>query len=93
MNKTLDILDDSIKQTYNIVDMGNASLNELYNQKQKIKSMTNDAEQIDSDMTPIGKIMNMIQIGQNKEKITCSLTIILLTIVIGILLYFRFNTI
>lgn len=92
-HKTLDILDNSINQGNTVINIGDLSLEELHNQKQKLLKITGDVKDIDHGISFSSRILAKIQYGQNKEKFMCIVIIILLTFTIGILLYFRLRNI
>ena len=86
---SIDSLDRSIAQTYEIVDMGHASLAELEGQKERLIKMTGDVDHIDEEVTVAGFAINRIRRGLRNKKYVCGGIIILLTVAIGVLLYFR----
>ena len=92
-HKTLDILDNTINQGNTVINIGDLSLEELHNQKQKLLKITGDAKDIEQGISFTSKVLTKIRYGQNKEKFMCIVIIILLTFTIGILLYFRLKNV
>ena len=92
-HRTLDILDSSIRQTDIVVNVGNLTLEELNNQRQKLSKIYGDTKDIETGLSFTSRVMAKIRYGQNKEKFMCIVIIILLTFTIGILLFFRIRSI
>lgn len=90
-HRSLDVLDSSIKQSHDVIEIGDYTIDGLATQKNKLIKMTGDVDQLNENVTFLGKIMTKIQIGQNKEKLMCIILIVLLTITDGILLYLRLS--
>lgn len=90
---SIDSLDRSIEQTYEIVDMGHASLAELEGQKERLIKMTDDVDNIDEEVTAAGFVINKIRRGLMNKKYVCVGIIVLLTVAIGVLLYFRLRNV
>ena len=91
--KTIMYLNDSIKKTYEIIDVGDMSLAELQRQKNQLQKVTEEINDINTYSSYVSRLLNKIQFNQNKEVILCLTVIIILGIIICLLLYFRFRNV
>lgn len=86
---SLDTLNVAIDQSYEMIEMGEGSFDELQRQKHKLLNMTDRVDDMDETITNAGYIINKIHGMLTNQQYMSIGIIIVLSIVIGVLLYFR----
>lgn len=89
--ESLSLLDVTIDRAKDINNIGTNTLADLQQQKDKIVSITDDVDNMNNTVDDSGWILSKININMKKHTLILIAIILLLFVVIGILLYFKFH--